>query len=312
MFKQWLEDVWFDKLLPDHLKPVDQHIFSDAKGLQLIEDTEAVLDTLINNGKQTKMPHSYKKNGGTFQFRLKVNRKRMKLLSYDTTKSEAAIKKRIIILYQRKYHHGSRGHRIKEASVQYIKNGKTYVRSLQKSRYFQGIFYKLNVLDDVFLGQLIEPDKKAPPSLAKKKIQEEKISEQTSLPKEYSELLSECRHRLIYKWSLLPSPHQNRLRRLVEETEKLLVYAHKLDVEERYVCKRMLQKDIPVLLETYLSLSSENQEEQKEPLYEALTKMEINIRSMQESIEVSKAEEMKKLFRINEQRYSASEKTNGK
>ncbi|MFZ4452341.1 hypothetical protein [Salibacterium aidingense] len=311
MAKDWLMHPWLERFLPDHLRPVDDHIFSDAHGLVIVQETEAALDRLIDYGKQVKSAQTFKKNGKTFHFRLKINQKRMKVLSYETHKSEAAIKKRIVIEYIRKaYLPKSRQNRCKEATVQYIKNGQTFVRSIQKSSYFQGVFDKLELLDEALLGGLIEKKTNHDLSVSApspEPTEDKDLIHSSEEPFYYIRELEEKRER---SWGALPSMIDNRLKLLLEETQEAGSVYDSLDIEERYTVKRMLTRDIPSLLDTYLTLSEENRQQQTKQLYEALVKMEVNIRTLREKAEVTKVDKMEQLLELSERRYPVRKRNN--
>ncbi|MFB5661735.1 hypothetical protein [Alteribacillus sp. HJP-4] len=308
MAKDWMSHPWIEKFLPDHLRPVDDHIFSDAHGLVIIKEMETALDRLIEYGKQVKSAQTFKKNGKTFHFRLKINQKRMKLLCFETPQSEAAIKKRITIDYVRKaYQPKNRSHRIKEATVQYIKNGQTFVRSIQKSTYFQNVFYKLEMLDEVLIGSLINrrPEIAETSPTAPARQEDKDLVQSSEEPFNY---MKNINYQLNNEWKQIGSLLENRLNRLLEETHRLGLLYDLLDVEERYTVKRMLNNDIPSLINTYLSLAEEQQKTQTEHVYEALTKMEISVRATREAAEHTKLEKMEQLLQLNEKRYSGKRK----
>ncbi|RSL33755.1 hypothetical protein D7Z54_08670 [Salibacterium salarium] len=309
MSKDWLMHPWLEKFLPDHLRPVDDHIFSEAHGIVLIQETEAALNRLIEYGKQVKSAQTFKKNGKTFQFRLKINQKRMKLLSYETHKSEAALKKRIVIEYIRKaYAPKSKQKRYKEATVQYIKNGQTYVRGIQKSKYFNGIMEKLELLDDALLGGLIE--NKSTETVTSSTAQEPKEDKEfIHSSEEPFHFIQQLENKIKSDWKL-DNLLENRLKQLLEETHLTGYMFDSLDIEERYTIKRMLQTDIPSLIDTYLSLSEENKKKQIEQIYEALVKMEINIRSLREKAEYAKVNKMEQLLELNQRRYRVKKNNN--
>lgn len=303
MERNWLSHPWIEKFLPDHLRPVDDHIFSDAHGTEIIQEIENALDRLIEYGQQVKGAQTFKRNGKTFQFRLKINQKRMRLLSYETARSEAAIKKRIIIDYKRKsYDPKDNSKRFKEATVQYIKNGQTYVRSIQKSALFQNVFQKMEQLDDALLGKLIkEPTPIKTTNHSPSPSDEKQIVEASEEPCQYLRAVEEA---MKNHWSSLEDMIQSRLQRLIEEAYRINTIYLDLDVEEKYTFKRMLQKDIPSLVNTYLSLNEEQKKQKTEPLYESLIKMELSLRSMREKTEHEKTEKMEQLLKLNEKRYA--------
>ncbi|SFE35490.1 hypothetical protein [Alteribacillus iranensis] len=305
MDKSWLSHPWIERFLPDHLRPVDDHIFSDAHGTEIITETEAALNRLIQYGEQVKGAQTFKKNGKTFQFRLKINQKRMRLLSYETPKSEAAIKKRIIIEYTRKaYAPKNSQKRFKEATVQYIKNGQTYVRSIQKSHLFQNVFHKLEELDDALLGKLMKRDD-APLSPPPVRSEEKPVINTTEEPKQLLRAIETLYHE---EWRGLDSILLNRLDHLLQESRQIIEMFDELDIEERYMLKRMLQKDIPSLIDTYHSLTNEQKQVKKEQLYEALIKMELKLKAIREKTEQQNAEKMEQLLKLNDKRYSSRSK----
>ncbi|MFD2704497.1 hypothetical protein [Salibacterium lacus] len=311
MAKDWLLHPWLERFLPDRMRPVDDHIFSDAHGLVIVQETEGALDRLIEYGRQIKSSQNFKKNGDTFHFRLKVNQKRMKLLSYENHKSKAAIKKRIVIEYFRKsYLPKNRQKRCKEATVQYIKNGQTFVRSIQQSTYFQGIFDKLEQLDDALLGDLIQNQSPAAGAAEHKDGEPSGEKDFIHSGEEPFHQLMELEKKKTESWQELPALINNRLSSLMEEIRRTGDLFDTLDVEDRYTIKRMLTKDIPSLVDTFLSLSSDNRGKQTEQLYEALVKMEVNVGKLREKTEHTKVEQMEQLIELNERRYPVQRKNN--
>lgn len=294
--KGWLSHPWIERWLPDHLRPVDEHIFSDAHGLDIVLEMEQALDRLIQHAKRVQHAQQFKKNTKTFRFRLKVNRKRMKLLAYETPSSEAAIKKRIIIEYLRKgFDAKKRKNPLKRATVQYLKNGQTYIRSIKHSSYFHTVFYKLDLLDDALSGRPISTSA-SPPSPSREKKDERKGEALHSL-------VQSLENKLSFDWRSLDNMLTNRLTELLAEMKQALsVYSH-FDIEERYMLKRMLQQDIPSLIETYLSLSKTHQQERFEKVYEALVQMEISIRKLRVETERVKVDKMDQLLKLTEKRY---------
>lgn len=294
--KDWLTHPWIERWLPDHLRPVEDHIFTEAHGLDIVMEIESALDRLIEHAERVKHAQQFKKNGKTFRFRLKVNRKRMKMLAYETPSSEAAIKKRIVIDYLRKgIDANKRKNRLKDATVQYLKNGQTYIRSIKHSSHFQTVFYKLEILDDALFGRAISA---TPPSSTPAKKTESKDGEHPF------SLVHSLENKLTMEWQTLDDMLTNRLTELLEELKRVEPVYHYFDIEERYMIKRMLQQDIPSLIETYLSLSKNHQQERFEKVYEALVHMEVTIKKLRHESERVKVEKMDQLLKLTEKRYS--------
>ncbi|WP_156816910.1 hypothetical protein [Salsuginibacillus kocurii] len=300
--KDWFEQQWLKFLLPDHLKPVDDQIFSDPNGLAIVKETEAALEKIIHHAisTQAKKPaQTFKKNDQSFKMRLKINQKRFKLLSYETAQSDAAIKKRIVIECLRKYEQPkSRAKRLKEASVHYMKNGKTYVRSLHKSPHFQRIFNQLDQLDDALLGQL----RNVPSASQQTRDQ----LENSTGSKEVDQLqgaLASLKRDIRRQEGKFNHVLTHRLSILIDQLEPLSSKAEQLDIEERHHIRRLITKDLPTLIEAYETLPAEKQESEMEAFYEALIKMELNIQQFQASINAEKENHWEQLLRLNNVRY---------
>ncbi|WP_252311847.1 hypothetical protein [Sinobaca sp. H24] len=298
MAKNWMAHPWVDRFIPDHRRQVEDQIFSDAHGLVMIQDIEAALDRLIEFGKQVKTTQTFKKSGKTFYFRLRVNQKRMRLLSYETYKSEAAIKKRVTIEYVRKaYNPGSKQNRFKEAYIQYRKNGETYLRSIRKSRFFQGVFYKLEQLDDQLLGRLPALEPAASSALT---TEDKHFVDSSEEPFQF---IYKTESHIKLARSGLSRASERCLIEIVQEAREITQHYDLLDLEERYTVKRMLQKDIPSLLEAYRLLSPDNQLIRQEELTSTLRQMRSTLEGLHRKVDALKAERVDYLFKLHEKRY---------
>lgn len=298
MAKNWMAHPWVDRFVPDHRRQVEDQIFSDAHGLVMIQDIEAALDRLIEFGKQVKTTQTFKKSGKTFYFRLRVNQKRMRLLSYETYKSEAAIKKRVTIEYVRKaYNPGSKQNRFKEAYIQYRKNGETYLRSIRKSRFFQGVFYKLEQLDDQLLGRIPTAE---PVSSSALTTEDKHFVDSSEEPFQF---IYKTESHIKLARSGLSRASERCLMEIVQEAREITKHYELLDLEERYTVKRMLQKDIPSLLEAYRLLSPDSQLIRQEELTLTLRQMRSTLEELHHKVDALKAERVDYLFKLHEKRY---------
>lgn len=298
--KDWLTSSWRERFIPERMRTVDDHIFSDPNGLSLIKESEAVLDKVISHILKHGPPRGsqvYRKNGRTFKMRLKVSQKHLKLLTFDTHQSPSAIKKRFVLHYVRSEHSKAQQKMIKDGFVYYMKNGKSHVRSVVKSPYFHGMIQKLQHIDGALDGH-------APTSLIQ--MQDQPDHEET-ISKEAKSERDQYAGSLNYVSMLeheLPAPLKNRLRQLLELLYPLKEQLRHLSVEDRYQVKRMLQQDIPNLLEAYQQLDEEEQSEQMEKVYETLTQMEITVSRLHDNEDDMKSERFDYLIRLNERRYN--------
>lgn len=122
--KDWLTTSIQEFFLPERLRSVDDHIFSDPNGLSLIKESEAVIDKIITHALEKgplKGTQVFKKNGRTFKLKLKVSQKRLKLMSFDTHLSPSAIKKRVVMTFARQQTYKPQKKPLKEGLVYYMK-----------------------------------------------------------------------------------------------------------------------------------------------------------------------------------------------
>ncbi|PSL50564.1 hypothetical protein B0H94_103176 [Salsuginibacillus halophilus] len=302
--KSWIQHGWLQPFLPDHLKPVDDHIFTDRHGTRLIEDVEHALEQAVEHAstKPTgRQYYTFKRNRQTMRFKLKVNKKRMKLTAYETQHAEAAVTKRIVIDYTRKYYEPkNQSKRLKEASIHYIKNGRTYARSIQHSERFTTVFLLIEQLDEMLLGTLSPETRKAGTPTQTPAAETEQPLKRSH---ELDEKLYAC-ERIVKTYNeRIPAPVSERLRRFLKAASDLSPLYEQLDVEERYNLRRMLDKDIPELLSTFNELTEQTQQEETENLYAALVQMELTVQRMQERMKTDYAERWEQLMKLNELRY---------
>ena len=301
--KDWLTTSIQEFFLPERLRSVDDHIFSDPNGLSLIKEIEAVIDKIITHALEKgplKGTQVFKKNGRTFKLKLKVSQKRLKLMSFDTHLSPSAIKKRVVMTFARQQTYKPQKKPLKEGLVYYMKNGKSHVRSIQKSPFFQGLLEKFIQLDAALEGH-------APTAVANAQSATEEVApgkdeqiEQSSYEKAIRELYRQN--------SELPQALSNRLQQLLEEITALTPALHLFSVEDRYQIKRMIDEDIPELLKAYRGLDEEAQSTQMSRVYEALTKMELTLQRLLEQEDRAKNDRFEYLLKLNEKRYPDNKK----
>ncbi|WP_096200863.1 hypothetical protein [Bacillus sp. FJAT-45350] len=293
MFRQFIELPWVEKFLPDKHKPVDERLLSDEISSELIFSGEQLIDSVINKSDgQNKNRTITKKNDKRFKITLKISKKRIKIILMDTGASTAPIKKRIQIECFRKYFKSTNGiGKCKEASINYIDSKKTFVRSVRKSSHLQSIFYKIDMLDDALMGQLINDTSSTQVKTLKTGSEE-------------GQLILELKRITNHKSTLGLDPLlENKVSRILKESEKLFPDFSLLDIEERHIVRRMLREDIPNLIHTYLSLSPKNQLLQKEQIFITLSKMELTIISYVERMEKAQIQHLEHLVKLNNLRY---------
>ncbi len=297
LFNRLLEIPLFENWLPDRLKPVKDEFISDQYSQTLLTETENFINEIINLSDMERINRHFKKNTSQVKINLKIKKKRMRLDFGDQKRSEAPIKKRIIIDVYRKIYKAKNGvGKVTEATIYYTYQGQSFVRSVKRSPYLRSIFYKLDMLDDALIGRLVKenelqvrPDTNSPP---------------TEKQEEIKALLVEIKRITKQNVSLSVDPIiENRLAHIIGHIDIITPDFHLLDVEERHMLKRILREDLPNLLHSYLALTNQQQLEQKENIFVALSRIELKILALIKEMEKMKLERMEHLLRLNKVRY---------
>ncbi|WP_017727959.1 hypothetical protein [Halalkalibacterium ligniniphilum] len=296
LLQEW---PFFHVFVPSHRKPVDSHILGDEASRKLISDTEALLNKMVNQSLGQNQRKTVRRKHKERRIIVKINQKRIRVIMMDTKFSSAAVQKRMFIECFRKYVKAKDGvGKCKEASIHYLKDGRSHVRSIRQSPLLHGVFFQINRLDEAYLGHRSNAEQSV--SALTMQHQERAAASQNDMRLLHQE--TERFIRQLRPFSLDPLL-ENRLSRIVDQTEKLIPDFELLDFEERHTVRRMLREDIPNLLNTYLSLSYQHQLAQKENVFVALSKMELSLISLNEQLEQSRVERMEHLLRLNQLRY---------
>ncbi|GAF67064.1 hypothetical protein BTS2_3972 [Bacillus sp. TS-2] len=285
---------------PAHRRAVDEHLLRDEATAKLIQEAEKVLDQLIKKAPNHNQKRNIRRKHKQYTIRLKVNHKYIKLNLNDTKYSVSPIHKRVTIICYRKYVKSKNGVGFcKEASIHYIKDGRSHLRSIRDSSSFHGLFFRIHRLDEAF----VHGSSDAKGTLELLSVQEERL--QSTKSENLGHLIEESKRYFdsVIHFSLDPLI-ENRLNRLVTQIAKLVPDFDLLDYEEKHIVRRMLKEDVPKLLNTYLSLSTKNQLNQKDNIFVALSKMELTIIDFQNILEKARVERMNHLIRLQELRYN--------
>ncbi len=303
LFSRLFEIPFFESLLPDRLKPVKDEYISDQYSHALFTETEKFIDDIINLSEMERINRVFKRKTTQFKILLKIKKKRMRLDICDQRGSESPIKKRVIIDIYRKIYKSTNGiGKVVEATIYYTYQGQSIVRSVKRSPYFQGIFYKLDMLDDALIGRLVKTNEH---EVRPQAIQ----SPPTEKQEELRNLLVEMKRISNHNHSLSVDPLlENRLNKVVQHIEKITPDFHLLEIEDRHMIKRVLKEDLPNLLHSYVSLTPLQQLEQKENVFIAISRIEVNILKIIDHMEKAKLERMEHLLRLNKVRYDDKKK----
>lgn len=298
LFTRLFELPLFESWLPDRLKPVKDDYISDQYSQALFLETESFLEGVIQLTEIERINRTFKKKTNQVKITLKVRKKRIRIDISDQKFSDAPIKKRIIIDVYRKIYKAKNGvGKVVEATIYYTYQGHSYVRSLRRSAYLQGLFYKLDMLDDALLGRLVKHNEQ-------EIIPYPQNSELAEKNEEIKNLLIEMKRLTNYHQKLTVDPLiESRLTRIVQQFEKAVPDFQILEIEERHILKRILREDLPNLILSYTALTTLQQLEQKENVFIALSRIELKINGSLDQMEKRKLERMEHLLRLNKVRY---------
>jgi len=294
-----LQNSILEKFVPSRYRPLDETIIQGEETNQLIQRAEKLLDDLIEQPASTmRFKKTFTNHSPEFQVTLKINKKRIWLLLADTSRSPTTYKKRIVIECYRKYIKSKDGRgKCTMSYIWYRNGGQTTLRNIKTSRLFQSLFYKIDLLDDILLTQLI--------GAQRKQSSLDSLSPQVgSNAKNQEEILIEIQRFIQYKKHVdTDQLIDTRVESLINQLKEVVVDYALLEVEERHIIKRIIRQDLPNLLQSYTSLSVQDQIIHKESVFIALSKMEVKVKDLLKQIRTTKNRRMEYLIKLNQKRY---------
>lgn len=294
-----LQNSILEKFVPSRYRPLDETIIQGEETNQLIQRAEKLLDDLIEQPASTmRFKKTFTNHSPEFQVTLKINKKRIWLLLADTSRSPTTYKKRIVIECYRKYIKSKDGRgKCTMSYIWYRNGGQTTLRNIKTSRLFQSLFYKIDLLDDILLTQLI--------GAQRKQSSLDSLSPQVgSNAKNQEEILIEIQRFIQYKKHVdTDQLIDTRVESLINQLKEVGVDYALLEVEERHIIKRIIRQDLPNLLQSYTSLSVQDQIIHKESVFIALSKMEVKVKDLLKQIRTTKNRRMEYLIKLNQKRY---------
>lgn len=300
MHASWLNKVQLF-FTPDHKKPVDEHIVRDQTTRKVIADTEEFLIRIAKNAPSHNKRLSIRRKQKEWLIKVKINHKFITIIMMDLKQSSSPIKKRIIIKCYRRYVKAKNGvGECKEATIRYIKDGKSQIRSILHSPLFHSIFYQIHHLDLVFSNEQMNTSESSV-----QQLENQQALLQTTNSSNVAMLVDELNRyvKSVERFTIDPVII-HRLQQITKQANKLQDDFSLLEFEERHVVRRMLREDIPSLLHAYLSLSLKHQLEQKENVFLALSKMELTLMDYVEHLEKLRVERMEFLLQLQTIRYN--------
>ncbi|MBU9723882.1 MULTISPECIES: hypothetical protein [Bacillaceae] len=300
--EQETERKWYEAFLPNYLKPLRDPQIETTYTKEMINEAVEFLSDLSSLSELPRLNKTFKRNIKGHLFKVKIKPKKLHLELLDTKKSSDPIKKRVYITTYRKQYKMEQGMgKCIDSTIYYQVNNKTVVRSIKKHHLFLTLFFQLHKLDvslsggnldEITVDQALGPG----PDIEQNNTHEEEkqkiIHQSNELLKKYKKIDTEI--------SLLI---QN-IQAIIQECLKDI---HLLNFEEKHHVKRMINNDLPNLMETYKSLSHEQQLEKHEDVLESLRTMHTYMEGLQKDVQSSRMDRMEHLLRLNRVRYSEEE-----
>ncbi|MCD8500904.1 MAG: hypothetical protein LRY71_03515 [Bacillaceae bacterium] len=150
------------------------------------------------------------------------------------------------------------------------------------------------MLDDALIGQLIK-------SQGEKLVHSIPEKQKVNKNGELFTLMLDLKRITTHSAKLTFDPIiEKKLTLILSQIEPIVPDFHLLDIEDRHIIKRMLKDDIPKLLHSFLSLTIQQQLEQKEKVFIALSRMELKLISLKKELEKMRLEKIEHLLKLNE------------
>ncbi|MBU9711325.1 hypothetical protein [Evansella tamaricis] len=293
--EQIWEQKWFEALLPNYLKPLRDPQVETEFTKDMIEEAEEFLSDLASLSELPRINKTFKRNIKGFLFKVKIKPKKIHLELLDTKKSSDSVKKRIYITIFRKQFKAENGMgKCIDSTIYYQIKNKTTVRSVRRHPLFQTLFIQLHHLDVSLSGGKPEDI----PTLTTKG------SEKLANKNDEKNLIIQQASKISTHYHHMDSLISKRLKSLQGTISECLKEIELLDLEEKHHVKRLVNQDLPSLLETYHSLSFEQKKEKYEDVLNSLQSMQDFLDKLAKDVQSSRMDRMDHLLRLNRLRYS--------
>ncbi|WP_142303602.1 hypothetical protein [Evansella halocellulosilytica] len=289
------EHKWIEPFLPNYLKPLkDPDIICSYTESFIYESVEFITD-LASLSELPRLNKTFKREIQGFLFKVKIKQKKIHVELLDTKKSSAKLKKRVYItIYRKQYKQENGMGKCVDSTIYYQKDGRTVVRSVRNHHLFKQVFLALYQLDQSLSGN--STDKSLPPTSLS--------SDEDQRPYEND---SDRQEILTSAKQLTNVPLDKEMKEKIGALQSLIEIClydiHLFDIEEKHQLKRLVNRDLPNLLETYKHLSEEQKQEKYDDLLNTVNSMITFTEDLKDQINHSRMERMDHLLRLNQIRY---------
>lgn len=301
--KLW-EQKWVTALLPNYMKPLDEPALLNQHTKEFVYEAEEFISDLAALSELPRMNRTFKRNVHGYAYKIKIKPKKLHIELSDTSKSPSQIKKKVFITVFRKNIKMENGFgKTVESSIYYQMNNQTHVRNIRRHPYFLSLFHHLHRLDLSLSGESLQEFDKQPESVGQSDNQEHQLSADENHKDPVGSLEDSMSH-TISAYPHLDEDIQKKIKKMHMELQRCFEEFHLLDIEEKHHIRRMIQHDLPNLLLTFHSLSSEQKQIKKLELLRALDNMISFLKEQAGDLQATRLDRMNHLLRLSDIRYS--------
>lgn len=303
----WQERLWEQKwlipILPNYMKPLEEPALLNQHTREFVYEAEEFISDLAALTELPRMNKTFKRSIHGYAYKIKIKPKKIHIELADTNKSSSAIKKKVFITVFRKHIRMENGFgKVIDSSIYYQLSGNTFVRNIRSHSYFLPVFHHLHRLDLSLSGESLQAfDEMNQKSTDQKGV--ESVQPSDTNDEQINSLKYSMSHTQKAFSSIDPAL-QDELDKLAEEFYRCLEEFHLLDIEEKHHIRRMVQHDLPNLIQTYYSLTEEQRLKKKNELVSALQNMHSFLKEQANDLQSTRVDRMNHLLRLTSLRYS--------
>ncbi|WP_416149772.1 hypothetical protein ACM26V_01885 [Salipaludibacillus sp. HK11] len=293
-----IEQSWIIPLLPNYMKPLNEPNLQNQHTKEFVFEAEEFISDLSALSELPRLNKTFKRSIQGFAYKIKIKQKKIHVEMVDTNKSSSNIKKRVYITIFRKNIKQENGFgKVIDSTIYFQLQGKTVVRNVRRHPLFLSLFHHLHRLDLSLSGESTE-NIVAPTSA----IEEQQLEPTKDHHDQIKALMSSVDH--TYKqFRTIDAKVDKILQDLVTEIGRCTEEFQLLDLEEKHHMKRMIQHDLPNLLNTYDSLTNEQKSNAFLEMVTSLKNMRSFLQRQANDLQSTRMERMNYLLKLNELRY---------
>lgn len=300
------EQNWIIPLLPNYMKPLDEPSLLNEHTKEFVYEAEEFISDLSALSELPRIDKTFKRSIQGFSYKIKIKQKKIHVEMVDTNKSSSNIKKRVYITTFRKNVKMENGFgKILDSTIYYQLQGKTVVRNIRRHPLFLSIFHHLHRLDLSLSGETFN---KEPVKLPSTNEEVQHLEPTADHEDQVKALLSSAEH--TYKqFKTIDDKVDQSLVEILTEIERCTDEFQLLDLEEKHHMKRMIQHDLPNLLNTYHSLSESQKKSTFNEVVSSLKNMRSFLQTQANDLQETRMDRMNYLLKLNELRYDSNNRT---